>query len=105
MVKKSTNNWVFCIENCTYVLQFGYRGKTIIFYSVLAPPKHPYIGVLKMIDIHSHIIPFVDDGPPNWDAAIEMAKQAHADGIRGIVATPHHKTGRYINLLRKWYSG
>lgn len=50
-----------------------------------------------MIDIHSHIIPFVDDGPPNWDTAIQMAKQAYANGIQGIVATPHHKSGRYSN--------
>lgn len=50
-----------------------------------------------MIDIHSHIVPFVDDGSPNWDVAIQMAKQAYEDGIRGIVATPHHKNGRYIN--------
>lgn len=78
------------------MLQFGYGGKTIPLL-LFSSTKTPYIGVLKMIDIHSHIIPFVDDGPPNWDIAIEMAKQAYADGIRGIVATPHHKTGRYIN--------
>ncbi|WP_054957475.1 tyrosine-protein phosphatase [Paenibacillus dakarensis] len=50
-----------------------------------------------MIDIHSHILPYMDDGAKDWDMAIAMAKQAHADGIRCIAATPHHRNGRYIN--------
>lgn len=54
-----------------------------------------------MIDIHSHILPYMDDGAKDWDMAITMAKQAHADGIRYIVATPHHRNGRYMNESSK----
>ncbi|GGF96473.1 tyrosine-protein phosphatase [Paenibacillus aceti] len=50
-----------------------------------------------MIDIHSHILPFIDDGATDWNEAIEMAQQAIADGITKIVATPHHANGRYNN--------
>ncbi|MBD7970560.1 tyrosine-protein phosphatase [Paenibacillus gallinarum] len=50
-----------------------------------------------MIDIHSHILPYMDDGAKDWNMAISMAKQAYADGIRNIVATPHHRNGRYMN--------
>ncbi len=42
-----------------------------------------------MIDIHTHILPGVDDGAANMDEAIEMAKIAEQDGIRHIIATPH----------------
>jgi protein-tyrosine phosphatase len=42
-----------------------------------------------MIDIHCHIIPGVDDGPQEMRETIEMARQAAADGITDIVATPH----------------
>jgi protein-tyrosine phosphatase len=42
-----------------------------------------------MIDIHCHILPEVDDGPPTWEMALEMCKMAAADGIEHIVATPH----------------
>jgi protein-tyrosine phosphatase len=42
-----------------------------------------------MIDIHSHMIPGVDDGPTSWEVALEMAQIARQDGIEHVVATPH----------------
>lgn len=42
-----------------------------------------------MIDIHSHILPEVDDGPRSWAVALEMCRMAAADGITHMVATPH----------------
>ena len=47
-----------------------------------------------MIDIHSHILPAVDDGASNVQEAIEMAKVAAADGITHLYATPHHRDAR-----------
>jgi protein-tyrosine phosphatase len=48
-----------------------------------------------MIDLHSHILPGIDDGAKDQEEALEMARLAVADGIRVMVATPHlfkHKT-------------
>ena len=42
-----------------------------------------------MFDIHSHILPEVDDGPKSWEAAEAMCRMAAADGIERMVATPH----------------
>ncbi|HYY72083.1 MAG TPA: CpsB/CapC family capsule biosynthesis tyrosine phosphatase [Candidatus Bathyarchaeia archaeon] len=42
-----------------------------------------------MVDIHSHILPGVDDGASTWAIAIDMMAAAAKDGIRHIVATPH----------------
>ncbi len=42
-----------------------------------------------MIDIHSHILPGIDDGPSEVEASIEMARLALEDGIRTVVCTPH----------------
>lgn len=42
-----------------------------------------------MVDIHSHILPEVDDGPKSWDVCVAMCKAAAADGIEHMVATPH----------------
>ncbi|MBI3650382.1 MAG: hypothetical protein HY231_04975 [Acidobacteria bacterium] len=42
-----------------------------------------------MVDIHSHILPEVDDGARSMDEALEMCRQSAADGITTIVATPH----------------
>lgn len=46
-----------------------------------------------MIDIHSHILPALDDGAKTLEEAVEMAQIAAADGIRQMVATPHMFNG------------
>lgn len=42
-----------------------------------------------MIDLHCHILPGIDDGASTLDDAIAMARQAAADGITAVCATPH----------------
>lgn len=42
-----------------------------------------------LVDIHSHILPYIDDGADDWDSALTMLKNAEAEGIVDIVATPH----------------
>ena len=53
-----------------------------------------------MIDIHSHILPEIDDGPPDWETSIEMCRIAAADGITTMVASPHMLDGMY-NVKRE----
>ncbi|MBT2756705.1 tyrosine protein phosphatase [Mesobacillus foraminis] len=58
-----------------------------------------------MIDIHCHILPGLDDGAQHIDNSIDMVKLAKKEGINTIIATPHHKNGRYENtkhvIIRK----
>jgi len=42
-----------------------------------------------MVDIHTHILPGVDDGAKSLEMAIVMCTMAAADGVTHIVATPH----------------
>lgn len=42
-----------------------------------------------MIDLHSHILPGLDDGASTWEDSVEMARLAVADGIHTMVASPH----------------
>lgn len=51
-----------------------------------------------MIDIHSHILPGIDDGAKTMNESIEMAKVAVNEGITKIIATPHHKNNQFNNL-------
>jgi len=42
-----------------------------------------------MVDIHSHILPGLDDGSKSMEESVAMVKMAAADGTTAIVATPH----------------
>ncbi|MBE6985749.1 MAG: hypothetical protein E7434_09145 [Ruminococcaceae bacterium] len=42
-----------------------------------------------MIDLHCHIIPYIDDGAKSIEIACAMAKHAYRTGVDTIVATPH----------------
>lgn len=42
-----------------------------------------------MIDLHCHILPGLDDGSRDLDDSVAMARQAAADGIEAVCATPH----------------
>lgn len=46
------------------------------------------------IDIHSHILPQIDDGAENFDVSMEMLRTAIKDGIKSLILTPHYKPGR-----------
>lgn len=41
------------------------------------------------IDLHTHILPGLDDGARNIEESKEMLRQAWKEGIREIIATPH----------------
>ncbi len=50
-----------------------------------------------MIDLHSHILPGIDDGAKDLETALEMARIAVADGIHTMACTPHIYPGMYMN--------
>ena len=50
-----------------------------------------------ILDIHSHIIPGIDDGSPNMDVSLDMIKSSVEQGVTDIIATPHYYFGKYIS--------
>ncbi len=42
-----------------------------------------------MIDLHSHLLPGLDDGARNLDQAMSIVRAMAADGVRAVAATPH----------------
>jgi protein-tyrosine phosphatase len=42
-----------------------------------------------MIDLHSHVLPGIDDGAATIDGSLDILRAAQADGIARIAATPH----------------
>jgi len=55
-----------------------------------------------LMDIHCHILSGIDDGAVNDEASLKMLKQAKAEGITDIIATPHFFPGSraYKNELQ-----
>ena len=69
-----------------------------------------------MIDIHSHLIPGVDDGSQSLEESLSLLKQAEQDGITELITTPHFmKNGEFrtkapelvqrFNELKQAYKG
>jgi protein-tyrosine phosphatase len=50
-----------------------------------------------LIDLHTHILPGIDDGVRTEEDAVEFARMAAADGVETVVATPHCKDGFFEN--------
>ena len=48
-----------------------------------------------MIDIHSHILYGVDDGPKTITESVDMLMDAKKQGITAIIATPHYRHGMF----------
>ena len=44
-----------------------------------------------MIDIHTHILPFVDDGSNSIRDSITLLKTACSQGVEAVILTPHHR--------------
>lgn len=57
-----------------------------------------------MIDIHSHILPGVDDGAQDMYDTLEMVSLAAQSGITAMIATPHcNVPGGYKNYFNDEY--
>jgi protein-tyrosine phosphatase len=46
-----------------------------------------------MIDIHSHILPGIDDGPKDMEETAQMLRLAIEEGITDVIATSHGEAG------------
>ena len=60
-----------------------------------------------MYDIHSHILPNIDDGPHEMDDSVAMARVAQNDGTIKMICTPHHKDvteNHSISKLKQLFS-
>jgi protein-tyrosine phosphatase len=53
-----------------------------------------------VIDLHSHILPGLDDGPATMEGSLELARVAVAAGKQTILATPHVNADQSIGPAR-----
>lgn len=63
---------------------------------------------MKLCDLHTHILPGVDDGAPNMECALQMLENAVASEVELLALTPHcnsiHGDGNYLDgeLLQRF---
>lgn len=57
------------------------------------------IGERLQVDVHSHLVPGVDDGAKDLKSSLALVDQLVALGYRGAVLTPHIYAGLYPNSL------
>ena len=55
-----------------------------------------------MIDLHSHILPEIDDGAHSLHVSLEMARMAVESGVTAMAATPHCIEDRRWEIYDAW---
>jgi protein-tyrosine phosphatase len=52
--------------------------------------------VARYIDLHTHILPGLDDGAPDLASSMQMLRALSAQGFAEVCATPHQRNGLFI---------
>lgn len=58
------------------------------------------LGVLRT-DIHSHLIPGIDDGARDLETSLSLLRELEGLGYRKVITTPHVKSEVFPNDVRK----
>lgn len=61
---------------------------------------------MKVIDIHCHVIPRVDDGPDTVEEAKRLLTAMREEGVYMMIATPHYRPGMFEtpgDTIEKYY--
>lgn len=63
-----------------------------------------------MTDVHSHILPFVDDGSDSVEKSLQLVKSLAEQGVKRVICTPHFKktvyekgTSQIIKIFNEFY--
>lgn len=58
----------------------------------------------RVIDLHCHVLPGIDDGPATLEDSLDLARMAEKAGMTTLVATPH-VSWRYVNGPEEIHQG
>jgi len=75
-----------------------------IFKSILGT-KYQKVPEFYTTDLHSHLIPSIDDGSESMDQSLEMIKELSKLGFEKLITTPHTMSHRYPNTKEDILNG
>lgn len=55
------------------------------------------VGEILKTDMHSHLLPGIDDGAPDMETSIQLIKNLKETGYTRLITTPHTMEGLYSN--------
>jgi len=57
-----------------------------------------------LIDLHTHLLPGVDDGSPSVEVSLEVLRRFAADGVQTVVCTPHLRASQAVKISEAKYA-
>ena len=73
--------------------------------SKLESISHEEINLLHRVDLHSHLIPSIDDGVKSLEESVSLIRQLKECGFKKIITTPHTMSHRYNNTKETIHKG
>jgi len=76
-------------------------------FKKIMPGSNAELLLKHNIDIHSHLIPDIDDGVKNIESSIHIIEQLKELGFKKIITTPHIMSHRFANtqeIIHRGYS-
>jgi len=74
-------------------------------FSFFKKKREPKRGPLLKVDLHSHLIPAIDDGSQSLEESMRLIRALHALGYEKLITTPHIMSDAYRNSAENIYNG
>ncbi len=55
----------------------------------------------RIVDIHTHILPLVDDGSDGMERTLQMIKNLQSEGVTDIICTPHYRLDMFLTTAKE----
>lgn len=81
----------------SYLLKNTFKSTSTIFKSSISQPNQNVTPGFISTDVHSHLLPGIDDGSKNLSESIELVKILASLGYKKLITTPHIMGDFYRN--------
>lgn len=76
-------------------MAFFLQNESEVFIDICTGNARKDLVVMKVIDIHQHVLPSVDDGAKDMERTLDMLRICQQQEMNTVIATPHFDRCRY----------